>query len=75
VSVIDTGSGIPPEHLPRIFDRFHRAEEARTRKSGGIGLGLSIARDLASAQGGELSADNTQKGEAIFTLRLPRHEG
>ena len=75
VSVIDTGSGIPPEHLPRIFDRFHRAEEARTRKSGGTGLGLSIARDLASAQGGELSADNTQKGEAIFTLKLPRHEG
>ncbi len=52
VSVRDTGPGIASEHLPHIFDRFYRAEEARTRKSGGTGLDLAIARDLARAQKG-----------------------
>ncbi len=74
-SVQDTGTGVPSEHLPRIFDRFYRAEEARTRAGGGTGLGLSIARDLARAQGGDLSAENTPKagesGGAIFRLRVP----
>ena len=74
VSLKDTGPGISPKHLPRIFDRFYRVEEARTRKGGGTGLGLSIARDLARAQGGELIADSS-KGGANFTLRLPKHEG
>ena len=75
-SVRDTGTGISPEHLPRIFDRFYRAEEARTRSGGGTGLGLSIARDLAHAQGGDLSAENVpvrdeSGGGAIFRLRVP----
>ena len=74
-SVRDTGVGVPPEQLPRIFDRFYRAEEARTRSGGGTGLGLSIARDLAHAQGGNLSAENAPSGDgpggAIFRLRLP----
>ena len=70
-SVTDTGTGIPPEHLPHIFDRFYRVEEARTRKGGGTGLGLSIARDLARAQDGELTAGNTEGGGAMFRLRLP----
>ena len=75
-SVKDTGPGIPPKHLPRIFDRFYRAEEARTRAGGSTGLGLSIARDLARAQGGELTAENTgggvAEGGALFRLRLPK---
>ena len=74
-SVKDTGPGIPPEHLPRIFERFYRVEEARTRASGGTGLGLSIARDLARAQGGELTAENAGNDKvgagAIFRFRLP----
>ncbi len=70
-SVRDTGTGIGPEHLPRLFDRFYRAEEARTRAGGGMGMGLSIARDLSRAQGGELTADNANGGGASFTLRLP----
>ena len=70
-SVKDTGTGIPLEHLPRIFDRFYRAEEARTRAGGGTGLGLSIARDLARAQGGELTVESTPARGASFTLRLP----
>lgn len=72
-TVTDTGPGVPPEHLGRIFDRFYRAEEARTRapSGGGTGLGLSIARDLARAQGGELIAANAEGGGASFKLRLP----
>lgn len=70
-SIEDTGPGIAPEHLPRIFDRFYRVEEARTRAGGGTGLGLSIACDLARAQDGDLSADNSLDGGASFTLSLP----
>ena len=72
-TVTDTGPGITPEHLPRVFDRFYRAEAARTRSEagGGTGLGLSIARDLARAQGGELTAANTPQGGARLTLSLP----
>jgi signal transduction histidine kinase len=70
-TVTDSGPGIPAEHLPRVFDRFYRAEAARTREGGGTGLGLSIARDLARAQGGELTAGNAPDGGASFTLTLP----
>jgi signal transduction histidine kinase len=71
-SVMDTGPGISPEHLPRLFDRFYRAETSRTRgKGGGMGLGLAIARDLARAQGGDLVAERAKDGGATFRLRLP----
>ncbi|HZY57171.1 MAG TPA: HAMP domain-containing sensor histidine kinase [Rubrobacteraceae bacterium] len=73
-SVGDSGPGIAPDHLPYVFDRFYRAEEARSRESGGTGLGLAIARDLARAQGGELTAENAQDGGAVFRLRLPKAE-
>ena len=73
-SVTDTGPGIAPEHLPHIFDRFYRAEEARTRKGGGTGLGLTIVRGLARAQGGDLTAENAGGG-ATFRLKLPSHGG
>ncbi len=76
-SVADTGPGIPPEHLTQIFDRFYRADPARTRSEsgGGTGLGLAIGRELARAQGGELAAENAkgdEAGGATFRLRLPR---
>jgi signal transduction histidine kinase len=76
-TVTDTGPGIAQEHLPRVFDRFYRAEAARTRGEAGrgTGLGLSIARDLARAQDGDLTAGNVRSDEAssgaTFTLRLP----
>ena len=77
-SVTDTGPGIPPEHLSRVFDRFYRADAARTRgeAAGGAGLGLAIGRELARAQGGDLSAENAKEDEAgggaTFRLCLPR---
>ena len=70
-TVTDTGPGIPPEHLSRIFDRFYRAESARTRGGGGIGIGLAIARSIARAQDGELEAENANDRGALFRLKLP----
>src|SRR5215203_2894725 len=75
-TVTYTGQGIAPESLDRIFERFYRADAhsaARSRGSsgGGTGLGLAIARDLVRAQGGEVSAENTEGGGARFTLSLP----
>jgi signal transduction histidine kinase len=64
-TVTDSGPGVPAEHLPRVFDRFYRAEAARTREGGGTGLGLAIARDLARAQGGELTAGNAPAPRAV----------
>ncbi len=72
VSVTDTGPGIAPEQLSRIFDRFYRAEAARTRAGGGTGLGLAIARDLAHVQKGDLKAENAKDGGAEFRLMLPK---
>ncbi len=72
VTVTDTGPGIAPEHLPYIFDRFYRAPTGRTRESGGAGLGLSIACDLARAQKGDLKAENAKDGGAVFRLTMPK---
>ena len=73
--VSDTGPGILPEHLPRVFERFYRVDKARSRAGGGTGLGLSIARELARTQGGDLAAENAEGGGAVFRLRLPRADG
>jgi signal transduction histidine kinase len=54
ISVADTGQGIPAEQLPRVFERFYRVDTARSRESGGSGLGLSIAREIVTAHGGEI---------------------
>jgi signal transduction histidine kinase len=69
--VEDSGPGIAPEHLPRVFERFYRADAARQRDGGGTGLGLAIARDLARAQRGGLQAGNSETGGAAFVLELP----
>lgn len=71
VDVQDSGPGIPPDALPHIFERFYRADHARSRDKGGFGLGLAIARQLAVAHGGSLTAANVPEGGAVFTLTLP----
>lgn len=67
----DSGSGISDESLPHIFERFYRGDRSRSRSEGGSGLGLAIARQLARAHGGELTAANHPEGGAVFTLILP----
>ncbi|HEY3058362.1 MAG TPA: ATP-binding protein [Chloroflexota bacterium] len=69
--VADTGAGIAPEHLPRIFDRFYRVDTARSRMAGGTGLGLAIARMLVNAHGGELSLSSKLGVGTTATIRLP----
>lgn len=71
ISVQDSGSGIPNEALPLIFDRFYRADQARSRDKGGFGLGLAIARQLVLAHGGFIEAANSSQGGAVLTLKLP----
>jgi len=76
VAVEDTGPGIPPADRERIFERFTQLDSGATRRAGGVGLGLYIARQLANAQGGDLLAtDPTPPGQgARFELRLPMAE-
>jgi signal transduction histidine kinase len=73
VAVSDTGVGIAPEDLPRVFDRFYRTDESRTRDSGGFGLGLSIARELVDAMGGTIGVSSQVGIGTTFRVRLPRH--
>jgi two-component system sensor histidine kinase BaeS len=70
VHVQDSGSGIPEQALPHIFDRFFRVDPSRSRSSGGSGLGLAIARQLVIAHRGEIWAENNDLG-ATFTFTLP----
>lgn len=71
VWVRDTGIGIASEHLPHIFDRFYRADKARSRAEGGVGLGLSICRWIAEAHGGSISVQSAPGKGATFTVKLP----
>jgi len=72
LSVTDSGEGIPPELLERVFERFFRVDAARTRDGGGSGLGLTISRAIVEAHGGRLWADSAGYGRgARFVVRLP----
>lgn len=72
LAVRDTGSGIAPEDLPHIFDRFWRAEKSRSRRTGGSGLGLAIVRHLVTAHGGTVTATSDPGVETVFALHLPK---
>ncbi len=70
IEVADEGCGVPPDALGRIFDRFARADGARTRAQGGVGLGLAIVDAIAKAHGGSCSVEPRERG-TTFTLHLP----
>ncbi len=74
LSVIDQGSGIAAEHLPRIFERFYRVDKARSRERGGTGLGLSIVKHIALVHGGQVRVDSKVGVGSTFRLVLPAAE-
>ena len=71
LTVSDNGEGIPPQHLPHIFERFYRVDKARSRETGDAGLGLAICRWIAEAHGGTLTARSEIGHGTTFTLSLP----
>lgn len=75
IHIDDNGPGIPPGELPRVTEPYYRPDSARTSGKGGVGLGLSIANDIAALHGGELQLDNRPEGGLRATLKLPRETG
>lgn len=71
IHVTDTGEGIMPEQLGRVFERFYRIDRARTREVGGTGLGLAIVKHLAKLQGGEISVVSKLGEGTVFTIEIP----
>ena len=72
IAISDTGTGVAREHLPRLFDRFYRADAARDRQHGGAGIGLSIAKALVDAHGGHIEAHSDGHGTGTtFSVSLP----
>ncbi len=72
IEVSDTGSGIPPDALPHIFERFYRTADARSNRVHGSGLGLALTRSLVEANGGEIHARSEMGAGSVFTIRLPQ---
>jgi two-component system sensor histidine kinase BaeS len=75
-NVVDTGIGIPAEHLPHLFTRFYRVDKSRSRAGGGSGIGLTISRFLVEAHGGTIAAESLGSGKgSTFTFTLPVDSG
>ncbi|HET6328153.1 MAG TPA: ATP-binding protein [Planctomycetaceae bacterium] len=72
LSISDTGIGIELEHLPHIFERFYRVDKARSRRDGGIGLGLAICKSIVEAHGGQIMVTSNAEGGSRFEVRLPK---
>ena len=75
IVISDTGIGIPSDHLPRVFERFYRADKARSREMGGTGLGLSIVKHVIEQMGGTVSVSSHVGQGSRFTLTVPRFFG
>jgi len=71
VTISDSGEGIPVEQLPHLFERFYRSDNARTRSTGGFGLGLAISRAIVEAHGGQIEVESTLGQGTVFTITLP----
>ncbi len=74
VTVTDTGVGIRPEQLPKVFDRFWRAEQSRSRETGGTGLGLAIAQEIVKAHHGKITVKSELGSGSCFRVELPRKD-
>ena len=72
VEVIDTGIGISPSQQSRIFERFYRADKARSRDMGGTGLGLAIVKHLTTALGGDVSVESKIGKGSVFRVAFPQ---
>jgi two-component system sensor histidine kinase BaeS len=70
--VCDTGSGIAPEELPHVFDRFYRGDSSRARSSGGTGLGLAICKAIVDSCGGSIKLESTLGAGTTAEVQLPR---
>jgi signal transduction histidine kinase len=71
IQVADSGPGIPPEHLPHLFDRFYRVDTSRARETGGLGLGLAIAQTIAHQHGGAITVTSAPGQGTTFAVTLP----
>ncbi|WP_222593921.1 sensor histidine kinase, partial [Bacillus tropicus] len=69
--IADNGTGIAPEHVPHLFDRFYRAETSRSRQSGGAGLGLAITKTIIDSHNGTIEVKSEQGKGSVFIIRLP----
>ena len=72
IVISDTGVGVPPEAAPHVFDRFYRADKARSRQDGGFGLGLAIVKWIAEAHNGTVELTRNPGPGTTFTVTLPR---
>jgi signal transduction histidine kinase len=75
ISILDNGIGIPKEELPKIFQRFYQVEKHLTRKHGGMGLGLAIAKEMVELHGGRISVESVEGKGSRFMVFLPLNEG
>ena len=71
VAVADTGPGLPPEKLPRVWERFYKSDQARTHGSGGTGLGLAIVKQIVEAHDGKVAVQSEVGKGATFSFSLP----
>jgi signal transduction histidine kinase len=73
MEVFDTGIGIPPAYLEKIFEPFWQVDGTKTRRAGGTGLGLGVVRQLAHRLGGDVSVRSVERQGSTFTVRIPLH--